>query len=157
MSNWEGGWCRWRTASCHLCARGLSWQDAAGAQRMIPRQYYVEQALFRALAQLEVSQPRQALLYVIAHAGTCPLCEAHAMKCTLQPRYHSCSELMLVCTPFVCGYSRAIPRSTRLLYLHSYQSYIWNHVVTKRLEQLGSNAPVVGTSCVGGMAVMPPQ
>jgi tRNA pseudouridine13 synthase len=39
---------------------------------------------------------------------------------------------------------RAIPRGTRLLYLHSYQSYIWNHVATKRLETLGSTAPVVG-------------
>ncbi len=43
---------------------------------------------------------------------------------------------------------RAIPRGTRLLYLHSYQSFIWNHVATKRLETMGSTAPVVGTCSI---------
>lgn len=29
---------------------------------------------------------------------------------------------------------RAIPRNTRLMYLHSYQSFVWNKVVSKRIK-----------------------
>ena len=31
-----------------------------------------------------------------------------------------------------------------MLYLHAYQSYLWNHVATRRLADLGDKAPVVG-------------
>ena len=31
-----------------------------------------------------------------------------------------------------------ISRNTRFIYVHAYQSYVWNLAVTKRLEQFGS-------------------
>lgn len=37
----------------------------------------------------------------------------------------------------------SIPRNMRMLYLHAYQSYLWNVVTTKRLELHGLK-PVVG-------------
>lgn len=43
-----------------------------------------------------------------------------------------------------CIVRRSLPRATRLLYLHAYQSYLWNVAVTRRLRDLGDRAPVVG-------------
>ncbi|XP_072181855.1 pseudouridylate synthase 7 homolog [Diadema setosum] len=37
----------------------------------------------------------------------------------------------------------SIPRNTRLIYVHSYQSYIWNQITSRRLKQYGMS-PVVG-------------
>ncbi|XP_060080963.1 pseudouridylate synthase 7 homolog [Ylistrum balloti] len=42
-----------------------------------------------------------------------------------------------------CGAFGMIPRNTRLMYLHSYQSYIWNCVVSRRIQEFGMR-PVVG-------------
>ncbi|KAK0180099.1 hypothetical protein PV327_005775 [Microctonus hyperodae] len=36
-----------------------------------------------------------------------------------------------------------IPRNTRLMYIHSYQSYIWNNVVSRRIREFGCK-PIVG-------------
>ncbi|XP_061178701.1 pseudouridylate synthase 7 homolog [Saccostrea echinata] len=36
-----------------------------------------------------------------------------------------------------------VHRNTRMLYLHGYQSYIWNHVASRRLKEFGM-VPVVG-------------
>lgn len=37
-----------------------------------------------------------------------------------------------------------IPRTLQMLYVHSYQSYLWNRVATARLEKFGSSAVVEG-------------
>ncbi|XP_033745406.1 pseudouridylate synthase 7 homolog [Pecten maximus] len=42
-----------------------------------------------------------------------------------------------------CGAFGMIPRNTRLMYLHSYQSYIWNCVVSRRIHEFGMR-PVKG-------------
>ncbi|XP_015601850.1 pseudouridylate synthase 7 homolog isoform X2 [Cephus cinctus] len=36
-----------------------------------------------------------------------------------------------------------IPRNTRLMYIHAYQSFVWNNMVSKRIKDLGSK-PIVG-------------
>lgn len=36
-----------------------------------------------------------------------------------------------------------IPRNARLMYIHSYQSLVWNHVVSRRIKEFGSK-PIVG-------------
>ncbi|WFD32212.1 tRNA pseudouridine(13) synthase [Malassezia sp. CBS 17886] len=37
-----------------------------------------------------------------------------------------------------------IPRSLRLMYVHAYQSYLWNRLVSERVRRFGARAPVVG-------------
>lgn len=37
-----------------------------------------------------------------------------------------------------------IPRNLRTMYVHAYQSYVWNAIVSVRLKRYGSEAPVVG-------------
>lgn len=37
----------------------------------------------------------------------------------------------------------SLPRNVRLMYIHAYQSYVWNHMVSKRIGQFGKN-PIVG-------------
>ena len=40
-------------------------------------------------------------------------------------------------------YAQKIPRNTRLMYVHSYQSFVWNKVASWRIQELGLT-PVVG-------------
>jgi|SRR5258706_1887789 len=37
-----------------------------------------------------------------------------------------------------------IPRNLRTMYVHAYQSYVWNAIVSVRLKRYGSEAAVVG-------------
>ncbi|KAG0319081.1 multisubstrate pseudouridine synthase 7 [Dissophora globulifera] len=37
-----------------------------------------------------------------------------------------------------------VPRNLRLMYVHAYQSYVWNHMVTERIRLYGSEKPVIG-------------
>jgi len=37
-----------------------------------------------------------------------------------------------------------IPRNLRTMYVHAYQSYVWNAIVSARLKRYGSEAPVIG-------------
>ncbi|KAG0250484.1 multisubstrate pseudouridine synthase 7 [Mortierella polycephala] len=37
-----------------------------------------------------------------------------------------------------------VPRNLRLMYVHAYQSFVWNHMVTERLRLYGCDKPVVG-------------
>lgn len=40
------------------------------------------------------------------------------------------------------GVLDSIPRNIRLIYIHAYQSFIWNHVVSRRMKQFGTNVVV---------------
>uniref|UniRef100_A0A8D0DRY6 Pseudouridylate synthase 7 homolog n=1 Tax=Salvator merianae TaxID=96440 RepID=A0A8D0DRY6_SALMN len=46
-----------------------------------------------------------------------------------------------------------IPRNNRLMYIHSYQSYVWNNMVSKRIEDYGLRAVPGDIVLKGGTAV----
>lgn len=37
-----------------------------------------------------------------------------------------------------------IPKNLRLMYVHAYQSYVWNAIVSERIKMHGAEKPVVG-------------
>jgi tRNA pseudouridine13 synthase len=37
-----------------------------------------------------------------------------------------------------------IPRNLRLIYVHAYQSYVWNVMVSERVREFGADSPVEG-------------
>ncbi|XP_041017336.1 multisubstrate pseudouridine synthase 7 isoform X2 [Juglans microcarpa x Juglans regia] len=39
---------------------------------------------------------------------------------------------------------KAIPRTLRMMYVHSYQSYLWNHAASMRVQKYGNNQVVLG-------------
>ncbi|KAL1828255.1 hypothetical protein DCAR_0207453 [Daucus carota subsp. sativus] len=39
---------------------------------------------------------------------------------------------------------KAIPRTLRMMYVHSYQSYLWNHAASTRVQKYGSDQVVLG-------------
>ncbi|KAG8648140.1 hypothetical protein MANES_09G154600v8 [Manihot esculenta] len=39
---------------------------------------------------------------------------------------------------------KAIPRTLRMMYVHSYQSYLWNHAASARVQKYGTHQVVVG-------------
>lgn len=59
--------------------------------------------------------------------------------------HFKCSE------SFLCLFlpSLQIPRNNRLMYIHSYQSYVWNNMVSKRIEDYGLK-PVPGDLVLKG-------
>ncbi|KAL5487840.1 PUS7 [Sanghuangporus weigelae] len=44
----------------------------------------------------------------------------------------------------VMGALSTIPRNLRLMYVHAYQSYVWNAIVSERVRLYGAEEPVVG-------------
>lgn len=39
---------------------------------------------------------------------------------------------------------RQIPRNLRLMYVHAYQSYVWNAIVSERIKTWGADKPIPG-------------
>ncbi|KAH9814612.1 pseudouridine synthase [Melampsora americana] len=42
------------------------------------------------------------------------------------------------------GALASIPKNLKMMYIHAYQSYIWNHVLSERVRLYGCDKPVVG-------------
>ncbi|KDP23645.1 hypothetical protein JCGZ_23478 [Jatropha curcas] len=64
------------------------------------------------------------------------------------PRYLIAERAILQCLKKCPGnYSQAlksIPRTLRMMYVHSYQSYLWNHAASMRVQKYGTDQVVVG-------------
>jgi tRNA pseudouridine13 synthase len=47
-------------------------------------------------------------------------------------------------TPYVVYILLQIPKNLRLMYIHAYQSYVWNAIVSERIHTYGTEKPIVG-------------
>ncbi|CAH7687669.1 pseudouridine synthase [Phakopsora pachyrhizi] len=43
-----------------------------------------------------------------------------------------------------CGALASIPKNLKMMYIHAYQSYIWNTILSERVELYGCDKPVIG-------------
>lgn len=43
-----------------------------------------------------------------------------------------------------CGALASIPKNLKMMYIHAYQSYVWNTVLSRRVELFGCDKPVIG-------------
>ncbi|XP_038878533.1 pseudouridylate synthase 7 homolog isoform X3 [Benincasa hispida] len=64
------------------------------------------------------------------------------------PRYLVAERAILQCLKKCPGNYlqalKAIPRTLRMMYVHSYQSYLWNHAASMRVQKYGIDKVVVG-------------
>ncbi|XP_060966434.1 multisubstrate pseudouridine synthase 7 [Cannabis sativa] len=64
------------------------------------------------------------------------------------PRYLVAERAVLQCLKKCPGNHlqalKAIPRTLRMMYVHSYQSYLWNHAASTRVQKHGTDHVVVG-------------
>ncbi|XWS58324.1 hypothetical protein CRYUN_Cryun08bG0024100 [Craigia yunnanensis] len=64
------------------------------------------------------------------------------------PRHLVAERAMLQCLKKCPGNYlqalKAIPRTLRMMYVHSYQSYLWNHAASMRVQKYGRNEVVLG-------------
>jgi tRNA pseudouridine13 synthase len=45
---------------------------------------------------------------------------------------------------FALTFSLEIPKNLRLMYVHAYQSYVWNAIVSERIRTYGAERPIAG-------------
>ncbi|XP_076249525.1 pseudouridine synthase 7 [Calliopsis andreniformis] len=71
--------------------------------------------------------------------------------CAAYKRVRRCDKIEAALLKGLCisdgtnpqGALDSIPRNTRLMYIHAYQSFVWNHMVSKRIKEFGRK-PIVG-------------
>ncbi|KAF9618566.1 hypothetical protein IFM89_002261 [Coptis chinensis] len=77
------------------------------------------------------------------------------------PRYLVAERAILQCLKKCPGNYlqalKAIPRTLRMMYVHSYQSYLWNHAASARVQRQGTAQLMLGdlVYCKGGSAEKP--
>ncbi|KAL8265860.1 hypothetical protein R6Q59_003204 [Mikania micrantha] len=64
------------------------------------------------------------------------------------PRYMVAEKAILQCLKTSSGNYlqalKAVPRTLRMMYVHSYQSYLWNHAASMRVQKYGADQVVLG-------------